>query len=205
MAATDVTMHEPADRVDGRRARRERGRLAVMDAMVDLVNEGHSPPTAETVAERAGVSVSSLFRYFENLDDLRTHTAQRFFERYADRFEIPDVGIGTFDQRVTHYVVARIELYEAIAPLARLARSRMFRHPDLVETFTAVRLGYVEQIRTHFAAELDHLGPAARDDVVASVVALTSVEAWDLFHRDLERSRRQIRRAWSDAIRALLT
>ncbi len=51
--------------VDGRRARRERGRIAVSDAVIDLAFEGNANPTAEQVAKRAGVSVASLFRYFE--------------------------------------------------------------------------------------------------------------------------------------------
>src|SRR5690606_23355552 len=42
---------------DGRRARRERGRQAVIDATLDLFLEGGERPTSEEVAARAGVSV----------------------------------------------------------------------------------------------------------------------------------------------------
>ena len=63
--------------IDGRRARRERGRLAVSDAVIDLVGEGNTDPTSEQVAERAGVSVASLFRYFETLEELRQETLRR--------------------------------------------------------------------------------------------------------------------------------
>ena len=36
--------------LDGRRARVQRGREAVLDAMLDLVVEGHGQPTATDVA-----------------------------------------------------------------------------------------------------------------------------------------------------------
>ena len=46
---------------DGRRARRGRGRLAVCEAMIDLVFEGNLPPSADQVAERAGYSSAEEF------------------------------------------------------------------------------------------------------------------------------------------------
>ena len=61
---------DPTVTVAGRRARRERNRTAVIDAMFELIAEGKVPPPAEALAERAGVSVSSIFRYFDNLDEL---------------------------------------------------------------------------------------------------------------------------------------
>ena len=57
--------------IDGRRARRERGRSAVIDAAFALAEEGKIPLTTELVAERSGVSAASIFRYFDGLDDLQ--------------------------------------------------------------------------------------------------------------------------------------
>ena len=55
---------------DGRHARRDRNRLAVVDAMLELYVEGNLDPSSDEIAERAGLSPRSLFRYFEDLDDL---------------------------------------------------------------------------------------------------------------------------------------
>ena len=77
--------------VDGRRARRERNRLAVIDALFELLVQAERPPSVEEVAAHAGVSVSSVFRYFENLDDLQQETIERYFQRYAPHFEVPAV------------------------------------------------------------------------------------------------------------------
>ena len=81
--------------VDGRRARRERGRIAVSDAVIDLVVEGNADPTSEQVAKRAGVSVASLFRYFETLKELRQETLRRYFKRYDHLFQLPDITEST--------------------------------------------------------------------------------------------------------------
>src|ERR1700689_2883238 len=50
---------------DGRRLRRDRNREAVVDALLDLYSEGNLRPSTAEIAERAGISPRSLFRYFE--------------------------------------------------------------------------------------------------------------------------------------------
>ncbi|MEM7324954.1 MAG: TetR family transcriptional regulator, partial [Actinomycetota bacterium] len=56
------------ERIDGRTARRERGRLAVIDAAFRLLESGE-PATTERLAAEAGTSTSSLYRYFDDLAD----------------------------------------------------------------------------------------------------------------------------------------
>jgi AcrR family transcriptional regulator len=194
----------PDSVVDGRRARRERGRLAVSDAMVDLVFEGRLPPTAEQVAERAGVSIASLFRYFETLDEMRLETTKRYFDRYSDVFDVPAIGEGTLDQRIGRFVEARLRLHETTEPMARFARLRAAENESLATTLRLVRAARADQIRRHFEPELRALSPAARDDVVATISALTSFEAWDQFRNDHDRSQRQTGRAWQRALGRLL-
>lgn len=190
--------------LDGRRARRERGRRAVVDAMIELVAAGHLPPAADEVAERAGVSVASLFRYFDGLDELQQEATARFFARYAEAFEIPRLGAGPLDARVEAFVRARVALYETIEPFARLARARSLDHPHLAVTLSAMRVRLAGQIRVHFAAELDRCTPAAADDLVGLLATMTSFESWDQLRAELDRSPRQIRRAWTTAVLALL-
>lgn len=190
--------------VDGRRARRERGRLAVVDATVDLIQEGHAPPTAEAVAARAGVSVSSLFRYFDSLGDLQQAAVARFLDRYADRYVVPDLGGGDRAARIARYVATMDSLFELVGPVARLVRARALEHPHLEQELRRVRRLLADQVGAQFAPELDRLTPAARDDLVSLVASMTSFEAWDLLRRELGRTRRQVRRTWTAALDALL-
>lgn len=190
--------------VDGRRARRERGRTAVVDAMVDLVQEGHHPPTVEAIAARAGVSVASVFRYFERLDDLQSETAARFLERHAPLFEIDRLGVGPRDARTARYVAARTTLYPTIAPMARFVRSRALEQPRVAATLGQMRRRLADQADRHFAPELDALTPARRTDVVGSIATLTSFESWDALRHDLGTPDAALKRAWTSALRALL-
>ncbi len=171
--------------------------------MIDLALEGHLPPTAEQVAERAGVSQASLFRYFDNLDELRQATVRRYFERYANLFEIPDIGVGTLEERIERFVDSRLALYETTEPMARLARDRV--------AVTAFGAGLHQgrallsgQVRTHFAAELDPLAPTQRDDLVAVVSTLTSFESWAQLRDEHDRRGDDARRTWVEALWTLL-
>ena len=194
-----------ADEVsDGRRVRRERNRVAVIDAMFELLTEGHFPPAVEDVAARASVSVSSVFRYFENLDDLQSQTIERYFERFASLFEVPDVPDGDLDARIEALVDARLDLYETIAPIARMARVRAADQPRIAASLAETRHRLTDQVRRHFEPDLRGRGRAEADDRVALVDACTAFEAWDLLQGTHERSRRLIRRAWVLGLRALL-
>jgi AcrR family transcriptional regulator len=189
--------------VDGRRARRERGRVAVIDAVVDLLHEGAAPPSAADVAKRAGVSPATLFRYFETIDDLQHEATSRFFERNAALFELPPAS-DPLDERADDYAAARVTLYDTIAPIARLARARSFDHPHLARTLHEVRSRMAGQVRTYFAPELRALTPAARDDAIGLVCTITSFESWDQLRQDFDRTPAQIRRTWRRGIAALL-
>jgi AcrR family transcriptional regulator len=195
---------ENESQVDGRRARRERGRVAVSEAMIDLVFDGNIPPTADQIAERAGVSIASLFRYFETLDELRRETVDIYFDRYAHLFEITDVGEGTLDERVQNFVAARATLYETTEPMCRLVRMRANEVAEVSELVHLVHATRADQIRHHFDLELTPLSPAVRDDVTATISALTSFESWDLMCNHLGRTHQQVRRAWARTLLQIL-
>ena len=146
--------------VDGRRARRDRGKTAVVDAMFELLQEGQLPPAVEAIAERAGVSVSSVFRYFENLDDLQQRTIERYFERFASLFTIPAIGQGPLDDRIKRLVDARLDLYEVIGPIALMARARAVDSPRLARTLDQTRSMQAGLVRTHFTPELGFTHPS---------------------------------------------
>ncbi len=168
-----------SERVDGRRLRREKGRLAVIDAMIDLVFDGRAPFSAEQVAERAGVSQASVFRYFATLDELRYDAIQRYFERYSHLMAIPDIGEHSLSRRIGNLVEARVSYHEATEPMARLARRQAVEIGEVRETLGRVRSTLTDQLGQHFASELAALRPAARSERLAVIAALTSFESWD--------------------------
>lgn len=185
----------PPAPTDGRRARTERGRTAAIDAMIDLIQQGAAPLTGEKVAEQAGVSVSSLFRYFETLQDLQAATIDRFIDRYAEFFEVPGLGVGRLSERIETYVQARLNLYSSITQMARLARYRAYEHEHLRDLLARMRSRQLAQAIEHF--DLD-------GSLAEMVVTLTSFESWDQLHTDHGRSRTEIAQQWTAALEALV-
>lgn len=189
---------------DGRRARRERNRAAVIDAVFELIVDQRASPAVEAIADRAGVSVSSVFRYFDSLDDLLEQTVARYFERFADLFSVRSVPDGGLDDRIAALVSARLDLYEAIGPIARIARLRATEQPRLATVLADTRRTFEAQVRAHFAPDLAGWSQAEADDRIALVDCLTAFESWDLLTGTHERDRHLVERAWTTGVRALL-
>ena len=99
---------------DGRQLRRERNREAVVEALLDLYREGNLRPSTEEIATRAGLSPRSLFRYFDDVDDL-TRTAVRHQHERAQHL-VP-IGAGPHEplaDRVDTLVAQRFRLFDAV-------------------------------------------------------------------------------------------
>ena len=60
----------PRSRVDGRSARAERTRRAMVDALLGLIAEGDLKASPERIVERAGVSLRTLWTNFKDLEGL---------------------------------------------------------------------------------------------------------------------------------------
>jgi AcrR family transcriptional regulator len=161
---------------DGRRARRHRSRDLAVDALLDLLTEGVTRPTAQQVAERSGVSLRSIFRIFDDVDTLHTEAAARQLERTRHLFvEVPDTG--TIASRIATVVDLHDRLYRSVAPVRRAAVRAAPESAALRHQLTRGRMWLRTEIERVFAREL-----AARDDDGASLagVELTlSFEGWD--------------------------
>jgi AcrR family transcriptional regulator len=110
-------------RVDGRTLRAERTRRAITDAHFALIEEGELRPTAERIAERAGVSLRALWTNFKDMEGLFAAAGERLMERQRAEFrpvppELPRA------ERIERYCAQRARLLELIAPAARAARIR---------------------------------------------------------------------------------
>lgn len=190
---------------DGRRARRERGRQAVVDAAFALILEGRIPPSVGDIAERAGVSVSSVFRNFDGLADLQRQALDRFGSRFAHHIAARPVPGADLDSRIGFFVRHRVTLYEQSGPLLMLARMRALDHETMAVAVAHNRAALAAQTRECFQAEIAWRTNADAADLVSLLDALTSPEAFDLMTRTHGRSARQITRSWRSALRDLIT
>src|SRR3954467_7083479 len=112
---------DTAVEVDGRKRRRHQNREAVIDALIELFEEGSYTPSSGEIAERAGISPRSLFRYFDDVDDLNRAAVERHVSTHRALFE-PEVDADApTPEKIKEFVAARVRLHEAVAPGARAA------------------------------------------------------------------------------------
>ena len=189
---------------DGRRARRERGRRAVVDAAFALILEGKAPFAVHDVAERAGVSVSSIFRNFDGLSDLQRQALAQFGARYS-HFLVASPPPGCdLDARLEFFVRNRVGLYEQAGPLLMMARMQALDQETMVEAVAQNRHALATQTRGCFRSEIAERTATEAADLVSLIDSLTSPEAFDLMSRTHGRSGRQITHTWCSGLRALI-
>jgi AcrR family transcriptional regulator len=175
----------PAE-TDGRRLRRALNREAVVDALLDLYGEGNLRPSTDEIAERAGISPRSLFRYFEDADDLAGEAVTRQLGR---AMPLLPLGVGAdapFDDRVAALVDQRLRLFSTVGQAAHVSRLRAPFQPRLATSLTEGRRFLRSQVRTLFAAELAAMPDARAEASLAGADILASFESYQLLTGDQE-------------------
>lgn len=175
---------------DGRKLRSVRTRDAVIDALLTLYDEGHVRPGAALISERAGVSQSSVFRLFQDLEGLVETAVERQWDRLLPALAPPD-ATGDLAARVDALVAQRLRLHDAAGTAMRAARVVVPDSPAVVAAFTARRRLLREQIEAQFAPELDRLDGHERRTLLDALDAACGLEPIDHLRTDLGYSARR--------------
>lgn len=190
--------------VDGRSRRRDRNREAVVEALLDIYREGDLAPSVETIAARAGISVRSLFRYFEDIDAL-VRTAVISQQRHLAPLLTLDIPLDLpFEQRLRRFVAARVRLLEGIGEVGRVSRSLVALQPRVIEGLTEVRASLRDQLTTAFGPELAALPDDGKPAAIAAADVVTSWESYDLLRNDQRLSKAKAAGVMRTALVALL-
>ena len=178
---------DEAIHTDGRRAWRDRNRLAVVDALLDLYAEGNLRPDAQEVAERSGVSRRSVFRYFDDRDDLDRAAIERQQQRVMHLVEIPSIGEGSLPERIAGLALQRVTLFEQLGAAGRVSRLRAPFHTVIAGQLEQSRRFFRRQLERQFAPELGHMDNAAKGETLSAADVLCSFESYDFLRgRGLE-------------------
>lgn len=177
--ATSTTTEESpgTPRPDGRTARAIRTREAVVEALLGLIEEGNLRPTAHQIAQRAGVSLRSVFQHFSDLDTLFSLAAKRHIERYSVMLEPISTDLSLVE-RIDALVSQQGRLFEAVTPVRRAAT---LMEPFSEEILSHVRRG--QHTTRALAARLFHqeLAPLDDSDRRATLDALAAVSSWNFW------------------------
>jgi len=171
------------DGQDGRVVRKLRNRELVLDAVLELFAEDSLETGAAEVAERSGVSMRSVYRYFEDGDALIRAAIARNLEKVRPLFVIAELGDGPLAGRIDRMVAGRLRLYEAIAPMMR-ATIRRAPSNDIIRGQFEVDLAAMRrQVEQMFALELSELAVADRRDAVAALDVLLGFHTFEQLRR----------------------
>ena len=196
---TDTDVEEP---IDGRTARAVRTKDAIVDATLALIDEGDLRPTGPRIAERAGVSVRSIFQHFDDLDALFSAVGERVVIRITALIQPIDPA-QPLPERTEAFLVQRAMVMESLTPVLRAALVHAASSTVIRSQFENGHQFLVAQIDEVFAPEIAAAGghgPVLRDGLVVAL----SWSSWDLLRGAQGRSVDEARQVAAAIVGALL-
>lgn len=181
--------------MDGRSARALRTKEAIVDALLALIDDGELKPPAPRIAERAGVSLRSIYQHFEDLEALFAAAHRRYTERLlAVAREVPDTG--PLSERLDAFVDQRAVIMETVTPARRASLLQEPFSQQLREGRDRIYELATAEVGRVFHHELHEVDEAARVDLIAAMSMASSWEAWEhlrLGGLDVDGARRVMR------------
>ena len=171
-------MDQP-ERVDGRTARGQRTRAAVVDALLALQEEGDLEPTAQRVAARAGVALRTVFGHFSDMETLWAQAGEREYAKLSALADVPGSDLP-LDERVERFCASRARVLEAVLPVLRAARLREHASAALQRNREIFAAAGDAEVLAVFATELDPLDEAERAVVLSAFHVVAGFPAWEL-------------------------
>ena len=189
--------------VDGRTARADNTRRRIVSSMIALIEEGHLRPTAAAVAERAQVSVRSVFQHFNDLGALFQAAADSTMQRVWSLVRpIPDAG--PVEERLAALLEMRWDIYDQIAPIRRAATLIEDQLPMFVDGRNQFRNMLRSLMERIFAAEIAGLDADARRRTLDAMTVICEFEFMDVLRRQMELPRDEAMATQKRAIICLL-
>jgi TetR/AcrR family transcriptional regulator of autoinduction and epiphytic fitness len=181
----DPEDHEGESGYDGRLLRGERSKVHIAEAMIELIEEGNSKPTARLIAERAGVSLRLVFHHFDDLEAVFQKAAMIQAGRHWRKVvTIPPTG--TTAERIEATVRQRRQLYVAITPVRQVVTIKAIDDDYLQKLMAAGRRRLRMELSTTFEPELKRSG----DDAGMLLDAAEAASNWEWWNAVRSNSRK---------------
>ena len=157
---------------DGRRQRSERSQVAIIEAALALMDEGILVPTAQLIADRAGVGIRSFFRHFPDMDSLWLAADEMLRESYEVLFKT-DARSGTLTERVSRAVALYGNAFDELSQIILNTHALMWRFPKLRQNYA----WHQKRLRKELELWLPEVAALPRERR-ESVHAAASFEMW---------------------------
>jgi TetR/AcrR family transcriptional regulator of autoinduction and epiphytic fitness len=185
-------------RVDGRTARSERTRNAIVDAHLQLIREGDLRPTAERIAKQAGVSLRALWSHFSDLEALFAASGERVLRQAAEGHRPVSTKLP-LAERIDAYTKQRARLLEQLAPNSR-ASALKEPFSETLQHYRRAHLGRArDELATLFAPEIN-----GDEELLNALTAVSMSATWSTWREVMKMSVAASRSALARTITALL-
>lgn len=197
-ASNEMAPRSNTPLTDGRRERSRSSRSKIIAAMLDLVGNGDVAPSAARVAEVAGVGLRSVFRHFDDMDELYREMGDVIEARVMPIILQAPSG-GTWKEKLVDIADRRAKVFETILPFRISANLKRFQSPYLMQD-------YRRMLRLESETVEAHLPRAVKDDVVAArgLNVILSFQTWRLLRHDqdlpVDDAKAVVRRLLTDAM-----
>lgn len=162
---------------DGRAARADRTRRAVVEAHLGLIRAGELKPTGAQIASRAGVSVRSLWGNFNDLESLFAASGAELARRQQSMIETIDPDLD-LQERVDAYCGQHARVLEFVAPFARSSEIRAPYSRELQRNRSRYLRETTAEIEAVFGGELAGLDADSRRELVQALGIATTWPTW---------------------------
>ena len=200
-ASHKMTARPTAQHADGRRERSRSSRSKFVAALLDLVGKGEVAPSAAGVAEVAGVGLRSVFRHFDDMDELYREMGEAIETQVMPIILEPPTG-ATWREKLFDIADRRAMVFETILPYRISANLKRFQSPYLMQD-------YRRTLRLEQETAEAHLPLAVKADVAGTrgLNVILSFQTWRLLRHDqelpFEDAKAVVRRLLSDAISSM--
>jgi AcrR family transcriptional regulator len=184
---------------DGRRLRSERSRELIADALYDLMGEGDLEPSAQKIADRAGVGIRSVFRLFDDMDALYATVNARLTVEVVPMLRDGPPDDALLRERAESLVAERVALYERFGSYMRATNRNRDRSAFLAAQSRKLIIRVRERL-LRWLPELRSAPPVLLD----ALDQATSFEAWDRLRGGQRLSRPRAQAAMEYTTQALV-
>jgi AcrR family transcriptional regulator len=175
---------KPKRAKDGRVRRSERSRELIADALYELLDEGDIEPSAQKVADRAGVGIRTVFRLFEDMDALYATVNARLEFEVAPMLRTSPSDGTTVHERAESLTNERVAVFERVGIYIRFTNRSRDRSEFLASHYRKLTARLRERL-LHWLPELSNTPP----ELIEALDQATSFEAWDRLRNDQRLSR----------------
>jgi AcrR family transcriptional regulator len=163
---------------DGRRLRGQDNRARIVRAMLELIREGETAPSAELVAARAEVGLRTVFRHFQDMDSLYREMSGAIEAVLRDIIAQPFRSEAWRD-RLQELLERRMRAFEVIAPYKRAGDAIRHRSPFIQADSSRLSRTLREILVGVLPAEV-----VDRPELLEPLDLLLSFETWSRLRRE---------------------